>query len=230
MPTDLLTKTEYQKHADSKGDTVLPPTVKPRRSHHLALFVALLALTGCGVADYEKKMQDAEVRIQRFDQENRLLGNPLTFPPLPNGSPAPDFLRPPLGIASVSQKDEAPPYHYPATGGVCLGVYVALGDDPATVKKMIEDRFDVPAQNWPPVTVNPPNRKPNIFEAVEFNDSHNPAAVYQAYVHQSVGVVFHFLKVNREAAKPSIQMSLESYAEGGEASKASTDFNKRTKH
>jgi len=43
-------------------------------------------------------------------------------------------------------------------------------------------------------------------------------------------VVFHFLKVNREAAKPSIQMSLESYAEGGEASKASTDFNKRTKH
>jgi hypothetical protein len=202
--------------------------VKSHRSHRLALFVALLALTGCGVRDYENNMQKAEARIQRFDEENRLLGNPLTFPLLPKGSPAPPFLRPPLGVSTTSQKDEVP-YRYPASSGVCLDVYVALGDGPKTVEKEIEDRFDAPVPNWQPVTVNAPNRKPITFEAVEFNDPQNGAAVYQAYVHQSAGVVFHFLKANREAARPSLQMSMETYAEGEEASKAMTDFNKRTK-
>ncbi len=205
----------------------MPPTVKPRRSYPLALSVAFLSLAGCGVRDYETQMQKAEVRIRRFDDENRLLGIPLTFPPLNSAAPPP-FLRPPLGVASTCQKDEIP-YHFPANGGVCLDVYVALGDDPATVKKMIEDRFDVPAQPWQPVTINPSNRKPIIFEAVEFNDSRNAAAAFRAYVHQSAGVVFHFLKVNREAANPSLQMSMETYADGGEAFKANDDFTKRGK-
>jgi hypothetical protein len=203
----------------------LPLTVKSRRSHRLALFVALLALTGCGVRDYENNMQKAEARMQRFDEENRLLGSPLTFPTLPKGSPAPPFLRPPLGVSTTSQKDEVP-YHYSASSGVCLDVYVALDDGP---KKVIEDRFNAPALNWQPVTVNAPNRKPITFEAVEFNDPQNGAAVYQAYVHQSVGVVFHFLKANREAANSSLQMSLQTYAEGSEALKATADFNKRTR-
>jgi hypothetical protein len=204
----------------------LLPTAKPRRSHRLALSVALLALTGCGVAKYESDMQKAETRTQRFDEENRLLGSPLTFPPLPKGSPSAPFLRPPLGISPAAKKDEVP-YHYQANSGVCLDVYVALDDDAKKVEKRIEDYFEVPARNWQPVTVNPPNRTAITFDAVEFNDPQNAAAVYRAYVHQSAGVIFHFLKANREAANPSLQMSMETYADGGEASKATADFSKR---
>ena len=98
------------------------------------------------------------------------------------------------------------------------------------MEKLIEDTFGVPVQNWQAVAVNPPNRTSISFEAVEFLDPHSPVDapnVYVAYVHQSVGVVFHVLNKNREAAKPSLQMSMETYADDGDAYKAQAAFNKR---
>ena len=58
----------------------------------------MLATTGCGVADYEKKMQEAEVRIQRIDEENELLGDPLLVPATAQWTAAALFLRPPQGV------------------------------------------------------------------------------------------------------------------------------------
>jgi hypothetical protein len=189
-------------------------------------------LAGCGVAGYEKQMQDAEVRIRRFDDENRLLGDPLIIPTPPKEQPIALFLRPPKGVVNTSKKDEIP-YHYPTTTGVCTDVYIAVGDGPKEVEKLIEDRFNVSALPWQSVTVNPPNRQPIKFGSVEFNDSSAPAnapAVYQVYIHMSVGVVFRFLTANREAARPSVQMSMETFADGGDAFKAWADFNKRGAH
>jgi hypothetical protein len=218
--------------ADFGGDTALPPTVKPRRLCHPALCVAVLTLTGCGVAAYEKQMQEAETRIQRFDEENRLLGAPLVVPSRPKAPSVSLFVRPPLGVAPASKPEEYP-FHYPATSGVCLDMYVARGDDAKKVEKEIEEHFDASALPWQAVTINPPNRQSILFESVEFNDaraSANAPAVYQVYVHQSVGVVYHFLKAKREAALPSIQMSMEAYAEAGDAYKAITEYNKRSGH
>ena len=65
--------------------------VKRRPLHRMPMVaVAALALTGCGLAEYEKKMMDAEARVQRFDEDNRLLGAPLTFPT----DPAPPMILP----------------------------------------------------------------------------------------------------------------------------------------
>jgi hypothetical protein len=210
----------------------LPPTVTFCPLCRLALCVALLTSAGCGVADYEKKMQDAEVRVQRIDEENRLLGDPLDVPARSGAPAVVVFLRPPKGVPSVPQKD-AFPFRYVATSGVCSDVYVALADGPKQVEKLIEDTFEEAAQNWQAVTVNSGGKKAVSFEAVEFLDPKTPANtpdVYVAYVHQSVGVVFHVANKNREAAKPSLQMSMETYLEGDEAAKARANFSKRKAH
>jgi hypothetical protein len=219
-----------------EGGSVLPPTVKPRPSSRYVIFIAALALTGCGVAGYEKQMQEAEVRIQRFDEENRLLGDPLELPALPKELAVTLFLRPPKGVVNSSKKDDIP-YHYPATSGVCTDLYLAINEGREKAEKLIEERLGSTALNWQPVEVNPPGRPPIAFETVEFFDPKVPAntAVYVAYVHQSagrpaVGVVFRVLKSNRDAAGPSLKMSMESYAEAGDAFKARDDFKKRGAH
>ncbi len=209
----------------------MPPTVKARRSY-LPCPPPSWRLAGCGVSDYESKMQEAEVRIQRIDNENLLLGDPLEIPVRAEAPAVAVFLRPPKGVSSVSLKDVYP-FRYPATSGVCTDVAVAFGDGPKNVEKLIEETFNAPAQNWQAVSVNSAARKAVSFEAVEFLDPATPANspdVYVAYVHQTVGVVFHVLNKNRDAAKPSLQMSMETYLDGADAGKARSDYLKRKAH
>jgi hypothetical protein len=212
----------------------LAPTVKPRP---YVIFVAALALAGCGVAGYEKQMQEADIRIQRIDEENRLLGPSLELPAAPPKTPWLSFffLRPPKGIQTTSKKD-GNLYHYPATSSVCSDVYLAIGADQEKAQKLIEEQLGTAGLNWQPVEVNPPGRPPIAFKAVEFFDPRAPAsatAVFVAYVHQTagfpaVGVVYRVLKTNRDAAGPSLKMSMETYAEQGDAYKARADYGKRT--
>jgi hypothetical protein len=44
------------------------------------LLVCLVALTGCGIADYEKQMDRERARIKFFDKENKHLGDVLEMP------------------------------------------------------------------------------------------------------------------------------------------------------
>jgi len=116
------------------------------------IFVAALALAGCGVAGYEKQMQEADIRIQRIDEENRLLGPSLELPAAPPKTPWLSFffLRPPKGIQTTSKKDEIP-YHYPATSSVCSDVYVAISTDQEKAQKLIEEKLGTAGLNWQPV-------------------------------------------------------------------------------
>lgn len=77
----------------------------------LLLFPFLL-IGGCGLAEYEAQMLDSQQRVERFDEENRLLGTPLQIPtknvPSP-GNPKIEVstklinvtIRPPKGIDPV---------------------------------------------------------------------------------------------------------------------------------
>jgi len=205
--------------------------------------IALPALAGCGIADYEKKMQDAEVRVQRFDDENKLLGEPLLLPAKTDkeeGAPIDVFLRPPIGVVN---KDKTQPgelaYHYPATSGACTDLYLTFGskdDGRDKLEKEIADRLGAAAPNWQPVEVRPPFGRPAVaFDAVEFADPRTPAnaapADYIAYVHQTaglpaVGVVFRVSHSNHAAADPAVKMSLETFAEPPDSAKARAAYGK----
>ena len=224
-------------------ESALPP-IFPRRSSFRKLALAALpalALAGCGIADYEKKMQEAEVRVQRFDEENRLLGDPLILPPHKDmeGPPFDVFLRPPKGVAN---KDKTQPgelgYHYPAASGYFTDLYLTFGspdDGRDKLEKQIEAILGAAPQNWQPVEINHPfGRPPLTFDAVEFVDPRaaaNAPANYIAYVQQApgqppVGVVFRVLQTNRGFAGDAVKMSMQSYAEHADAFKARSIYGK----
>ena len=200
----------------------------------LLLGLAALAPAGCGLADYEKKMREADARLQRFDEENKLLDNPLALPS--NGPPVDVFLRPPKGIAKdPSNQPGDIQYHFAGTGGLCSDLYLVFGDADTGKDKLME-RFGAAGLGWQPVEVRPPDRPPIGFDFAEFTESRAPAnaqAVFIAYVHQTagrapVGLVFRVAQSNRAGIEPTVKRSLESYAEAGDAAKARADFAKRT--
>ena len=71
-------------------------------------------MSGCGLADYEKKMAQAEKRLQRFEDESRVLDMPLSVPlrpaKKPGGKPTAFnlFLRPPRGINNTAENQKEP--------------------------------------------------------------------------------------------------------------------------
>lgn len=203
----------------------------PLRRLPLALLV--LALTGCGLADYEKKMRDADARVQRFDEENRLLGDPLALPSGDQAPPVDVFLRPPRGVSKNGAEND--PYHFTGGAGFCADLDLLFGDADGgkdKLEKQVADRYKAAGLNWQAVTA-----KPGLdFDAAEFADPRAPAnapAAYLAYVHQTqgrapVGVVFHIAQANRAGVEPTIKASLASYLEAGDAAKARADFARRT--
>jgi hypothetical protein len=84
--------------------------------------VVLLGASGCGLSEYEEKLDREQKRLQQIDETNKFLGDPIEVPqikdPNPNAPPGATtdiFFRPPRGIGS---KFEATPrgellYQYP---------------------------------------------------------------------------------------------------------------------
>jgi hypothetical protein len=91
-----------------------------------------LALAGllAGCSEYEARMSSEQDRIDRFDEEMRLLGDPITLPPLPEKKEGEKkdekdifrtdlFLRPPRGVPATTETPvTAPYYRYTRTTGL----------------------------------------------------------------------------------------------------------------
>lgn len=133
-----------------------------------ALLIALPVLpllAGCGLEDYEQRMQRSQARLDRHDELSRKLGPPLELPPrLADAQPeekggAPGlamFYRPPREIQPTCANPDAPTggllHHYPnpreagkdvaaAGGGALTDLYLALAREDArtTFKSFVED-------------------------------------------------------------------------------------------
>ena len=198
-------------------------------------FLLALAPIGCGLADYEFKMQLADARLDRIMAENELLGDPLI---LPTGDAAPAanvFLRPPKGVSKNPVDPTETPLHYSATAGVCTDLYLWIGakdDDKDKLKKRIENWLSSPMATWQPCAVQPPDGRPEIaFDAAVFTGVNAPA--YRVYLHTTVSgvpaaVVFKVAQPAPAGADEAIKTSLESYADAADALKARADFVKRS--
>ncbi len=98
------------------------------------LGLVLVSLLGCGLADYEDKMRQTRTKLKYFDEEKRLLDEPVELPtrkvkdasgPGFHDEPlAPIYFRPPMGIGKkpakptgilhkFSRKQAAPPANPP---------------------------------------------------------------------------------------------------------------------
>jgi hypothetical protein len=179
-----------------------------------ALAAAALLLGGCGLSDYEAKLASEQKRVDRLDEENMLLGEPLDLPPqksreatTPLGTPTLDvFFRPPRGINTKYDPTPLGELLYRYTRAAPRGGarryspgYVDPADNPflevdlaVTPEgnwKEFTDKVQQPFQGMAAAEPIPPLKEPAgkkrlDFQSVAFNDAGNPPATYLVFFHK----------------------------------------------
>lgn len=120
----------------------------------LSLLILYLA-AGCGLSDYEKRMDQQSLALKLFDEENKTLGDPLDFPMLidvKSSAAKPIllvefFLRPPKGTQSKPKNPEKESpgkvplicYSGPAGNNVLVSTFRIAQD--AKVPKKVEGQM-----------------------------------------------------------------------------------------
>ncbi len=186
-----------------------------------------LVLSGCGLADYEKRMEKAQADLQRYEEENRLLDKPVYVPSQKDKGPLANvFFRPPRGISSTAANENDPrggllySYlpRYDRAAGPFNRVELAFGGEQkeftADVLKALNCNQTATRQR----TVNVPWRKtPLTFDTVEFEDERN---FYSVNVwtgpRSKVAIVYGLAKEQRTAGNRTMELSLASLAVDGE--------------
>jgi hypothetical protein len=80
--------------------------------------ILLIGASGCGLSDYQNRMDAQRVRVQEFDEGNRLLDDPIDMPKIKFQDsqeqaawPFEVFLRLPKGYSTMPKEKD--PYNYP---------------------------------------------------------------------------------------------------------------------
>jgi hypothetical protein len=127
----------------------------------VALLAGLVLLpAGCGLSDYSGQMANEGALVRQWEEENKLLGEPLQMPVFPKKEGKDQgtwsvFLRPPLGVNStpVAQQGskltqmEGPLAKYTAKSN-SFGlqyVYLGVGSDPKEFLPQVYNQFGAPA-------------------------------------------------------------------------------------
>ncbi|MFO0927198.1 MAG: hypothetical protein U0736_09180 [Gemmataceae bacterium] len=210
-----------------------------RAATPLLLFPVLgLLAGGCGVAEYEKKMLEAQNRLQRFDEEKRVLGAPLNLPRvLDENQVSTDvanlFLRPPHGISENPSNDKEPRerlfYSYPPATGKQAGgftlVELAFGDvlrDRDFAQNVLRCFSATGGTASRTNSVQAPGRaEPVTFQTTEFEDGQY---FYSVNVwrgsKQQVAVAYWVLREQKAAARRALDLSLRTFAMDADATAA----------
>jgi len=212
------------------------------RSRHALGALLLLAAGGCGLNEYQAKMRSAQDRLERFEEENKLLGDPLAMPQIKDKegnviSAGNIFLRPPKGISPTPGADPR---------GNLLFRYVPSKEGGAGPFQQLELAFgdkkdfrDDVLRNYPGADrikeegkkVQAPGRRSVQFWAYEFDDAQRSYSLYFWGDREDTtqGVVAYWMhKGQRDKARRAIDLSLESFAAGGEAATLRSGFKNRS--
>jgi hypothetical protein len=179
------------------------------------LLAGLLLLgLGCGVADYESKMILAQQRLERFDKEDKMLGQPLVIPKhldkLEIRRPwANLFVRPPKGIRPQfveTDAEEPEPvlrgsllYDYvpPAkqTAGGVARVELAFGEQKDFVAQLLGNFTGTSDPKKSQRTFRPTGRQMGItFETIEMEGTD--------------GGIDYLYSINRTATQSGVQIAI----------------------
>jgi hypothetical protein len=205
----------------------------------LAPAVLGLLLTGCGLADYENKMAEEQARIQRIEEENKNLDEPVEIPPPKKENDKepkiPEFFfRPPKGIGRTASKD--------LYGGL-LFVYPRVGNAEGTKevyvgfskgrKDFLKDVLKIFPSN-PPAKKSltertPPGRNPLRFETITVEDVGSTVILHTLPYDDQLLLVGFRVDHKAESSQLSkrMEMSLESIGVGFEAGKMRRQYRPR---
>jgi hypothetical protein len=209
----------------------------PSRNHRVRLcFLAalLLSVGGCGLSEYEKKMLDSQNRLERWEEEKRLLGDPIAMPTVADkeGTEFPIanvFLRLPKGLSTQPDKPRQKllyPYNPAGNAGQVIRVeFAAAGekaDEQANFVRDVMRCFSASGGK----TTNTQQRFsgdgreiPLVFDKIEFFDNQYDYLVYINTGSTKVAVVYVIAKDKKGAISKTLELSLKTFAADREATR-----------
>jgi hypothetical protein len=192
-----------------------------------------ICMIGCSVGDYESKMLDAQNRVARFEEGNRLLENTVVMPGrVEKGTTVQAinlFLRPPKGISTTAGKEKRAgilhTFGPSRPGGAAPFALVEIAyaaKEAKAFEKSVLEAFTASGQaTRRSRQVAPLGRPPLTFSTVEFADSTNTYSInfFKGSTHQ-VAIVFWINPAGKAQAVRPIEVSLASFGVDGDASTA----------
>jgi hypothetical protein len=207
-----------------------------------------LPLAGCGLADYETKMVEAQRRAQRLEEEFKNLDEPLTIPTKKEDGVetklAEVFIRPPRGIGPAFEPNPVNGLiyrylpHQAATGTPAglkpvrdvVWVGLAFGNSRPDFANEVLRNFapsELPSRASREVR-HPDSPVAAVYDVLEFDDAQYS---YSVYVGQSgatqVAVIYTLKKGQRSSVSGPVTMSMESLAFGADVVRARRDYEKQ---
>jgi hypothetical protein len=213
----------------------------------LLLAGGALLLAGCGLSDYLGQQSSEASRLQRWDEENKLLGDPLAMPEFPKKDGKAQtwdvFLRPPSGVGvspTLQQNGKEPDLkggllaQYSGFGSVQM-VYLGVGTDPKD-KDYVSNALGALGGTAEGLQVIPPIKGPKRDislrrEVIADEKSKTKVFVYVYDNNPHTVIVAYRVVQGKEdevaRANGAIEMSLSTLAEGGtEAATSRLEFDK----
>lgn len=213
-----------------------------------ALTVGMFCLSGCGLAEYEKKAQDQQKQVEKLERADKLLGEPIELPRPEKNAPEPMvFMRLPKELSSHAEKRPFAGLTYyafprlnassPIAEVLLAYLQPALMADPTSqgkpenVIQKVKDRYGLGSQKGTPRTV-PGFLRPGstVYESFQLERGNYAVLVFlsekEGLVKSQVGVVFNVEKAKKDdpAVQEMIEYSLETLAVGFEATSALDDY------
>lgn len=192
----------------------------------------LLCAMGCGVQDYEANMAKAQARVERWETEAKSLDGPLVIPSRLGANKKPIsllsvFVRPPKGIPTSPRNAKDPRERLMFTfqpkgksvSGAFHSVEVAVSDRnkefPSEVLSCYRPSNTPTSRNR---EIRPPGRAPLTFSTYEFDDGQffHSVNLWKGDRDQ-VAIVYIAPLAQKAAATRVIDLSLETFATGGDA-------------
>jgi hypothetical protein len=189
-------------------------------------------LFGCTVADYESKMLQSQIRLQKLDEYAASLDQALQIPPRDDkkGPIAKLYLRPPKGISQLASNPNDPRlrlfYTYPARQGnpppAIQAVELAIGHMDKDFPKEVVAAFTPSAEpkRYPRNVQSPLRDKPITFQTFDFSDGQFFYSVNLWRGDEDraqVAIVYRAQLGQRPMVERQIALSLETFGFGKEA-------------
>jgi hypothetical protein len=180
-----------------------------------------LLLAGCGVAEYEARMKEAQERVKRYEEESKLLAAPVKPPAAKNESGqleavASFTLRLPNTVSTQPSPEARGGLYYdympatipPMTAYPWVSLAFAKADDA---------KFPEAVMKWftatGPVNVTPHTTRLKVpFSRTTFeNDTHWHSINLYKGSNQQVAIIYVVPKAQRQQAARAIDLSLDSF-------------------
>jgi hypothetical protein len=228
----------------------IPSSLSGRAPLLLGLLVSGLLSSGCGLAAYEDKMKEAQDNLLAFEDEDKLLGEPIDYSARDREGPA-VFLRLPKGIkirGELHPFSNQPYFHYLPEGKdspfqeiLVAGVAPAAPSDttvqlrtekmPPRTDNLAEKVLGRYGLREPTGTVSIRRLSRSLLRAQSFT-AEKPLYIVTGYLDQEdfnqVAIVFHIDKSRKdETVDKLMKTTLRSLAVGADADKARNLFEHR---